>query len=36
MAKEESPDTIATKTFVVTIIGAFLFIAVVAVFILPW
>lgn len=34
MAKEESPDTIATKSFVVTMIGAFLFIAVVCFFIL--
>lgn len=34
MASEESPDTIATKTFVVTIIGAVLFIGVVAIFIL--
>ena len=29
MAKEESPDTIATKSFVVTMIGTVLFIAVV-------
>jgi hypothetical protein len=36
MAKEESAETIATKTFVVTMIGAALFIGVVAVFILPW
>lgn len=34
MAKEESPDTIATKTFVVTLFGALLFIGVVFVFIL--
>jgi hypothetical protein len=34
MAKEESPDTIAAKTFVVTMIGTFLFIGVVFAFIL--
>lgn len=34
MAKEESPDTIATKTFVATMIGSVLFIGVVFVFIL--
>lgn len=34
MAKEESPETIAKKTFVVTMVGAVLFIGVVFVFIL--
>lgn len=34
MAKEETPDQIATKTFVVTMIGTFLFISVVCAFIL--
>lgn len=34
MAKEESPDTIATKTFVVTMIGSVLFVVVVFFFIL--
>ena len=34
MAKEESPETIAQKTFVVTMIGAALFIGTVFVFIL--
>lgn len=34
MAKEESPETIAQKTFVVTMIGSALFIGVVFVFIL--
>lgn len=29
MAKEESPETIARKTFVVTMVGAALFIGVV-------
>lgn len=34
MAKEESPDIIAKKTFVVTMVGAALFVGVVIVFIL--
>jgi hypothetical protein len=34
MAKEETPDQIANRTFVVTMIGTVLFIAVVALFIL--
>jgi len=34
MAKEESPEIIARKTFWVTMVGALLFIGVVAVFIL--
>ncbi len=34
MAKEESPETIAKKTFVVTMVGAVLFVGVVTVFIL--
>lgn len=34
MAKEESPDTIATKSFVLTMIGLAVFILVVAIFIL--
>jgi hypothetical protein len=33
MAKEQSPDTIASNTFWVTMFGAFLFISTVAVFI---
>jgi hypothetical protein len=34
MAKEESPATIANKTFVVTMIGTALFIVVVIIFVL--
>jgi hypothetical protein len=34
MAKEESPDVIATKSFAITMVGAVLFIAVVFIFIL--
>ncbi len=34
MAKEESPETILTNTFVSTMIGAALFIGVVFIFIL--
>lgn len=34
MAKEESPETIASKTFVATIVGAVLFIVVVSLFVL--
>lgn len=34
MAKEETPDQIATKTFTITLIGTVLFIAVVCIFIL--
>lgn len=34
MAKEESPETIAQKVFVTTMIGAALFVGVVFVFIL--
>jgi hypothetical protein len=34
MAKEESPDTIATKSFVLTMIGTAIFVLVVAIFVL--
>lgn len=34
MAKEESPETIATKSFIVTMIGTALFVSVVFFFIL--
>jgi hypothetical protein len=34
MAKQESPDVMLKKVFVVTMLGAFLFIATVFVFIL--
>lgn len=34
MAVEQDPDQIANRTFVVTMIGAFLFIIIVSIFIL--